>query len=172
MGLAEAHGLSSWHLLFPDAALRARLEGRDDLMIRQDIQFHWRNRDFADFDDFLASLRSRRRKNMSRERRVVAEQGVELMKKGVWIIMFPEGTRTERGKQGTYKSGATRLAVATDAMLIPIAVSSGRCWPRRTRPRAPSTRRNCRSTATTTWCGSTVTIPRRPGWPRMSSAAC
>ncbi|MEE4110369.1 MAG: 1-acyl-sn-glycerol-3-phosphate acyltransferase, partial [Halieaceae bacterium] len=36
-----------------------------------------------------------------------------------------------RGGQGVYKSGASRLAIATGAVLIPIAVSSGRCWPRR-----------------------------------------
>ena len=35
------------------------------------------------------------------------------------------------GKKGAYKSGATRLAVATGAHVIPIAVTSGRCWPRR-----------------------------------------
>ena len=62
----------------------------------------------------------------------VAEQGAELMKKGVWIIMFPEGTRTERGKQGSYKHGATRLAIATGASILPIAVTSARCWPRKT----------------------------------------
>lgn len=61
----------------------------------------------------------------------VAEQGTELMDRGKWIIMFPEGTRTERGKKGNYKAGATRLAVATGACVIPIAVTSGRCWPRR-----------------------------------------
>ncbi len=61
----------------------------------------------------------------------VAEQGQELMDRGKWVIMFPEGTRTERGKKGTYKSGATRLAVATGAYVVPIAVTSGRCWPRR-----------------------------------------
>lgn len=61
----------------------------------------------------------------------VAEYGVKLMDRGRWIIMFPEGTRSERGGQGNYKSGASRLAVATDALLIPIAVSSGQCWPRR-----------------------------------------
>jgi 1-acyl-sn-glycerol-3-phosphate acyltransferase len=61
----------------------------------------------------------------------VAEQGVELMDRGKWMIMFPEGTRTERGSKGNYKSGATRLAVATGAYVIPIAVTSGRCWPRR-----------------------------------------
>jgi 1-acyl-sn-glycerol-3-phosphate acyltransferase len=61
----------------------------------------------------------------------VAKLGAVLMDRGKWIIMFPEGTRSERGGQGTYKSGASRLAIETGAMLIPIAVSSGRCWPRR-----------------------------------------
>ena len=61
----------------------------------------------------------------------VAEQGVQLMEKGVWIIMFPEGTRCARGGKGSYKTGATRLAVTTGAHIVPIAVSSGKCWPRR-----------------------------------------
>jgi len=61
----------------------------------------------------------------------VAEQGQQLMDRGKWIIMFPEGTRIERGKKGNYKSGATRLAVATGAYIVPIAVTSARCWPRR-----------------------------------------
>ncbi|MEH6593330.1 MAG: lysophospholipid acyltransferase family protein, partial [Halioglobus sp.] len=45
----------------------------------------------------------------------VAEQGREIMDKGKWVIMFPEGTRIARGKKGNYKSGATRLAVTTGA---------------------------------------------------------
>ena len=45
--------------------------------------------------------------------------------------MFPEGTRAARGERGVYKSGASRLAVATGASIIPVAVTSGRCWPRR-----------------------------------------
>ncbi|MEM6484334.1 MAG: lysophospholipid acyltransferase family protein [Pseudomonadota bacterium] len=61
----------------------------------------------------------------------VAQLGEELMDRGKWIIMFPEGTRSERGGQGSYKSGASRLAVATGAHLVPIAVTSGRCWPRK-----------------------------------------
>ena len=69
----------------------------------------------------------------------MAEQGVELMDRGKWIIMFPEGTRTERGSQGVYKSGATRLAVATGADVIPIAVASARCWPRRSFSFIPGT---------------------------------
>lgn len=61
----------------------------------------------------------------------VAEQGLELMDRGKWVIMFPEGTRSERGEKGRYKTGASRLAVATGAYIVPIAVTSGRCWPRR-----------------------------------------
>jgi len=61
----------------------------------------------------------------------VARLGAKLMDKGKWMIMFPEGTRSERGGQGVYKTGASRLAIATGAVMIPIAVTSGRCWPRR-----------------------------------------
>ena len=69
----------------------------------------------------------------------VAEQGLVLMDEGKWIIMFPEGTRTERGSKGSYKTGATRLAVSTNAYVIPIAVTSGRCWPRRSFSFIPGT---------------------------------
>ena len=61
----------------------------------------------------------------------VAEQGRRLFAEGVWVIMFPEGTRTPRGSQGTYKTGASRLAVATGVPIVPIAVTSARCWPRK-----------------------------------------
>ena len=61
----------------------------------------------------------------------VAEQGKRYMSQGNWVIMFPEGTRTPRGGQGTYKSGGTRLAIATGTPVVPIAVNSARCWPRK-----------------------------------------
>jgi len=61
----------------------------------------------------------------------VAEKGRRLMSQGNWVIMFPEGTRTTRGTQGTYKTGASRLAVATGTPIVPIAVTSARCWPRK-----------------------------------------
>jgi len=62
----------------------------------------------------------------------VAEQGRRFMASGHWVIMFPEGTRTPRGSQGVYKAGATRLAVTTGVPVVPIAVTSARCWPRKT----------------------------------------
>jgi len=61
----------------------------------------------------------------------VAEQGRRYMAQGNWVIMFPEGTRTPRGGQGTYKVGGTRLAVETGRPVVPIAVTSARCWPRK-----------------------------------------
>jgi len=61
----------------------------------------------------------------------VAEQGRRFMALGHWVIMFPEGTRIPRGQEGTYKSGGTRLAVATQRPVLPIAVASARCWPRK-----------------------------------------
>ena len=63
--------------------------------------------------------------------RRVVEQGKERLAQGVWIIMFPEGTRVERGEKGAYETSGTRLAVQTGAPVIPIAVTSGKCWPRK-----------------------------------------
>ena len=69
----------------------------------------------------------------------VVEQGRELLGKGIWIIMFPEGTRIPRGQVGQYKSGGTRLAVATGAPVVPIAVTSAKCWPRKGLVKTPGT---------------------------------
>ena len=61
----------------------------------------------------------------------VAAQGKRLASEGIWVIMFPEGTRTPRGSQGSYKSGAARLAIAAGVPIVPIAASSAKCWPRK-----------------------------------------
>ena len=61
----------------------------------------------------------------------VVAQGKRLMAQGVWVIMFPEGTRINRGQKGVYKSGGTRLAIETGAPVVPVAVTSAKCWPRK-----------------------------------------
>jgi 1-acyl-sn-glycerol-3-phosphate acyltransferase len=71
----------------------------------------------------------RRRRNAAFTK--VVEQGQRILAQGSWIIMFPEGTRIARGSQGVYKTGGTRLALATGAPVVPIAVTSARCWPRK-----------------------------------------
>jgi 1-acyl-sn-glycerol-3-phosphate acyltransferase len=77
--------------------------------------------------DMIHIDRSRRTEAWSK----VAEQGRRLFAEGVWVIMFPEGTRTPRGGQGQYKSGAARLAITTGVPIVPIAATSARCWPRK-----------------------------------------
>ena len=69
----------------------------------------------------------------------VASLGEALMDAGKWVIMFPEGTRSKRGEQGLYKTGAARLALATGASIVPIAVASARCWPRKSFTFIPGT---------------------------------
>jgi 1-acyl-sn-glycerol-3-phosphate acyltransferase len=61
----------------------------------------------------------------------VAAQGKRLFAQGVWVIMFPEGTRIERGQRGEYKTGGSRLAIEAGVPIVPIAATSARCWPRK-----------------------------------------
>ncbi|MGQ9424753.1 GNAT family N-acetyltransferase [Gilvimarinus sp. F26214L] len=70
-------GASSWHCLFPEEELCTRLEGAGASR-RMGCQFHWLNEGYRDFEDFLSTFSSRKRKNLKRERRRVAEQGLEL----------------------------------------------------------------------------------------------
>ncbi len=77
--------------------------------------------------DMIHIDRSKRAQAWSR----VEEQGKRFMAQGNWVIMFPEGTRAARGGKEKYKSGGTLLAVNAGAVVVPIAVTSARCWPRK-----------------------------------------
>jgi predicted N-acyltransferase len=72
---AEKLNASSWHCLFPAQELSVELES---LKISQRIatQFHWFNRGYKNWDDFVGAMNSRKRKNINKERRAVAEQGI------------------------------------------------------------------------------------------------
>ena len=72
-----AQGLSSLHLNFTTPAEDALLQGREGWLQRLGCQFHWRNRGYRDFQDFLDALSSRKRKQMRKEREQVAGQGIE-----------------------------------------------------------------------------------------------
>jgi hypothetical protein len=78
---AQRSGVSSWHVLFPDRQGWDLLESAG-LLLRHDVQFHWRNPGFRDFDDFLDTLNRDKRRKIRQERRRVAEQGVELRRLG------------------------------------------------------------------------------------------
>jgi predicted N-acyltransferase len=65
--VTRQNGLSSAHITFCSAADADAAEARGWLL-RHGVQFHWHNRDFATFDDFLAKLASRKRKAIRKER--------------------------------------------------------------------------------------------------------
>ncbi len=81
--LVENRALSSAGINFCDAHDAALLRGTDWLE-RFDWQFHWENQDYADFDDFLAQLKRKPRKNIRAERRRVREAG--------WTFHWKDGT--------------------------------------------------------------------------------
>ncbi len=67
--------LSSWHVLFPEEAAVPPLS-HAGLIERRDCQFHWFNRGYPTFEDFLATFTAEKRKKAKRERRRVAEAGI------------------------------------------------------------------------------------------------
>ena len=75
--LCEQSGVSSLHVTFP-AEDEFDLMGEAGLLQRTGIQFHWLNEGYESFDDFLAGLASRKRKQIRRERRAVAEAGLAI----------------------------------------------------------------------------------------------
>lgn len=80
------------------------------------------------------------RKEGTRAFASAVRQGRERLAEGAWIIMFPEGTRTRSGLPNPrYKSGGARLAVETGAWVVPMAVNSGRLWPRNSFLKYPGT---------------------------------
>jgi predicted N-acyltransferase len=75
VALCKQEQLSSLHLLFgAEADIAACTEA--GLMLRNTVQFHWTNAQYADFDAFLASLSHDKRKKIRQERRKVADAGV------------------------------------------------------------------------------------------------
>lgn len=99
----EQQGLSSLHINFTDSADDALLQGRDGWLQRLGCQFHWHNRGYRDFQDFLDRLSSRKRKQMRKEREQVAGQGIEFdwregrqMSEADWDFVYLCYTNTYR----------------------------------------------------------------------------
>nr|MDJ0711937.1 GNAT family N-acetyltransferase [Woeseiaceae bacterium] len=98
--LARTTDCSSLHLLFPTDEEVPLLEN-SGLLIRKDCQFHWHNRDYGNFDDFLATFTSAKRKKAKRDRRRVSEQGIRFrwlkgqeLDTGTWATVYALIART------------------------------------------------------------------------------
>ncbi len=75
--LCNDNQLSSWHCLFPLSEQLPELESAG-LVTRLGCQYQWLNPGYSDFDAFLAALTSKKRKQIKRERRLVAEQDLSV----------------------------------------------------------------------------------------------
>lgn len=75
--IARQSGVSSLHVTFCTTTDAEALKAAG-LLIRTGFQYHWENRGYRSFDDFLAALNHGKRKAIRKERREVAAQGVEL----------------------------------------------------------------------------------------------
>ncbi len=78
--LALEPGVSSFHLLFPneDDLSLARAAG---MLVREGVQFHWHNRGYRTFDEFLAGFAHDKRKKVKQERRKVQQAGIRFERK-------------------------------------------------------------------------------------------
>jgi len=77
MALCNATEASSVHVTFAREA-EAKCLAQHGFLIRNDQQFHWQNNGYKTFDDFLATLNSRHRKAIKRERREAVSSGITI----------------------------------------------------------------------------------------------
>jgi predicted N-acyltransferase len=106
MAMTEVSGISSYHALFvgdDDASAFAD----SGCIARTDVQFHWHNRGYADFADFVAGFTSEKRKKLLRERRRIAEAGLrfevvpgDVLDEAAWhrVYALYSNTYEERGQ--------------------------------------------------------------------------
>ena len=78
IGLTEQNKLSSLHITFCTDDEAAALAGHNGLLHRITQQFHWENRGYRTFDDFLTDLSSRKRKMIRKERETARASGLTI----------------------------------------------------------------------------------------------
>jgi predicted N-acyltransferase len=100
VALAVESECSSVHFLFPTAEEVPLLESAG-LLVRKDCQFHWRNRGYGCFDDFLATFTAAKRKKAKRDRRRADENGIKFrhlqgneIDDGLWSVIYALISRT------------------------------------------------------------------------------
>jgi hypothetical protein len=105
--LVDDSGLSTAHWLFCEAGDIRQLH-EDGMLLRFDLQFHWHNRGYRDFDDFLQHFSSKKRKNVRRERRKVSDAGIRVetipgaeLDETQWRILYDFYRITFLKKSGT-----------------------------------------------------------------------
>lgn len=70
------------------------------------------------------------RKSGQAAREQIVEQGTKRLAEGLWVSIFPEGTRVAVGRRGRYGIGGATLAARAGAPILPVAHNAGEFWPR------------------------------------------
>ncbi len=70
-------------------------------------------------------------------------QGKERLREGLWVIIFPEGTRVPPGQKGRYRIGGAVLAEHSGYPILPVAHNAGEFWPRHSFIKRPGTIQVC-----------------------------
>jgi uncharacterized protein len=132
---ARSEDLSSAHLLFVSDQDRAAFEA-NEVLWRKDCQFHWHNRGYATFADFLATFRSEKRKKALRERRRIEEAGITFrtlhggdISDDLWDVVFgfSQATFLARGNDHYLTASLFKRigAALPDSVMVKLAERHG-----------------------------------------------
>lgn len=69
----------------------------------------------------------------------IIRQGIDRLKAGIWVVIFPEGTRVRPGQRIRYKLGGAILAAESGYPVVPVAHNSGEYWPKKQFLKKPGT---------------------------------
>ena len=86
----------------------------------------------------MAPIAIDRAAGMRALRQIVAG-GKDRLACGIWVVIFPEGTRVAPGRRGRYQPGGGMLAAETGCPVVPVAHNSGYFWPRNSLRKWPGT---------------------------------
>ena len=70
------------------------------------------------------------RENQRDALKTLIEQGTAALNEGLWVVVFPEGTRTAPGENTKFSAGGAMLAHKTGYPAVPLALNAGEVWPR------------------------------------------
>lgn len=69
----------------------------------------------------------------------LVEHGKDRLSRGLWVVIFPEGTRTAPGMRSKYHIGGAWLASHTQSTVVPVAHNAGRYWRKNSFKKYPGT---------------------------------
>ncbi len=135
--LTEGNGLSSLHVTFCTEDEAEAFAGHEGWLHRIGVQYHWHNRGYGSFDDFLGDLASRKRKAIRRERALVRDSGLTIRAltgddilpahwQAFWAFYQDTGSRKWGRPYLTRASFDAFHAAMRDDILLVLAFDEGR----------------------------------------------